>query len=588
MGSPSVDLLHFRGRSERSAGGAGLYTALAAKRAGADVTMVAPRPDPMPPELVAPAQLLTWRGPIVSPEALPHFEIAHEPGGKTTYLKGVWGSEGQLTAADIPEDLEPGLAYVVPMMDSTRQLEIAHHLRDRGWTVGCGTYGGATRKHLATVRESLDLADIFFCNEDEAIALFGSVESATTVPGKLLYVTRGEHGARVLQGDYGTDVPGLRVDELDPTGAGDTFCGTALALLLRGAHPVVAARRAVAAAADMVTGVGPERLLAPLPADAPPEPPSDPRAGVDTARCESVAAIIATAPEAVAFDFTGPDYPGVGHAHALDFFFAATLQLFGFWTVSAGRYEAPMIAQIDGRALKGSDFLWAAYRRWLDEAPDELRPDGQADPTSFDHRMRDDGGRNPLPAGPLHPRAAGAYGRDMAELGWTPESIVETAGATDRPLGDLMRRLDHIGGYKEDPLRNKSALLATILTQRPESWLRPGADEDVPPIVDYHCMRSCLRLGLVVIEDGALRARLEERAILPAEDEAAVRQACYDAVGRVQRASGRSMGAVDWFFFQNRRRCPEMSEPDCPACPADPACAHARELFQPVIRTTAY
>jgi hypothetical protein len=48
------------------------------------------------------------------------------------------------------------------------------------------------------------------------------------------------------------------------------------------------------------------------------------------------------------------------------------------------------------------------------------------------------------------------------------------------------------------------------------------------------------------------------------------------------------MGAVDWFFFNARRRCPEMTEPECNLCALDPLCAHRKELFQPVLRTTFY
>lgn len=249
-----------------------------------------------------------------------------------------------------------------------------------------------------------------------------------------------------------------------------------------------------------------------------------------------------------------------------------------------------MTADLGGRSLKGSDFLWAAYRRWLDEAPDELTPAGHAtlDTALFDRRLRDDAGKNPLPAGALHPEAAASYGRDLVELGWTPAGLLEAANESDRPIEAFLRRLDHVGGYKEDPLRKKSALLAAILTQRPERWLRASAGEDVPPIVDYHCLRSCLRLGMVVIDDRDLGGRIEGRELVTAVDEAVIREACFDAVAEVHRLSGRPMGAVDWFFFQNRRRCPEMSEPDCAACPADAVCAHATALFQPVLRTTAY
>jgi hypothetical protein len=67
-----------------------------------------------------------------------------------------------------------------------------------------------------------------------------------------------------------------------------------------------------------------------------------------------------------------------------------------------------------------------------------------------------------------------------------------------------------------------------------------------------------------------------------------VREACFEALRQLRAASGRPMAALDWFFFQNRRRCPEMTEPDCSVCPLDPACAHRKALFQPVFRTAFY
>jgi len=605
IGSPSVDILHFHGRTERAAGGAGLYTSLAARRAGARVTMIAPRPDPMPPELVDPAARLDWRGPIVEPDTLPHFEIEHGPGGRTTYLNAVWGSEALLTPEVLPADLTPGLAYIVPMIESGHQLALARHLRAvAGWTIACGTYGGATRRFRDTVLATLEAADVFFCNEPEAMALFGALEDARVPAGRILFITRGARGARVVQGDHGTDIDPFPVEELDPTGAGDTFCGTALAGLAAGLHPVVCARRAAAAAAHMVTGVGPERLLEvgggreaarpgePEAGHAPAPGASRPaaRVRIDHDRLAAVARTLAASGEVTPFPFTGEDFPEVGDPRALDFFFAATLQQFGFWRERGSRYEEPMIAPLGGRARKGSDFLWAAYRRWLAEAPEELRPERQAGltPEMLDHRLRDDEGRNPLPAAPLHAALAVTCGRDMLALGWTPTALLEAAARAERPLATFLSALDHVGGYKEDPLRKKSALLAAILAQRPERFLVPGPGEDIPPIVDYHCQRTCLRLGIVHIEDTELEARVVDRQVLREPEERLIRAACHGAMAELRERSGRPMGAVDWFFFQMRRRCPEMREPECPACPADDVCAHRTRLFQPVFRTTAY
>ena len=303
-----------------------------------------------------------------------------------------------------------------------------------------------------------------------------------------------------------------------------------------------------------------------------------------------MAAVLAAQPDVHEHDFVGEDLPPVDHPHALDFFFSATLQQFGFWTEKGGAYERPTIALRGGRTLKGSDYAWAAYKVWLDLDPGQLSPSGQADLSAeaLNERFRSDDGATALAGFELHLAQARAYGRDMQELGWAPGDVVARANQSPTPLRALLTQLDHVGGYKEDPLRKKSALLATILQQRPERFLRREPGETAPPIVDYHVQRSCLRMGLVVVDDAELRGRLVARRSLGAQDEGAVRAACAAAVAELQQASGRSMGALDFFLFQARQRCPEMSEPECARCPVDPVCAHEKRLFQPVFRTPFY
>lgn len=588
IGGASLDVLHFRGSTVRSAGGAGLYTALAARRAGARVTMFAPRPSPMPEALVPAAERLDWIGPEVRPEQLPAFEIAHHGRGRTEMAQARPGAEPRLAPDALPaKALEVDWACCIPLMDLGRQRVFVSFLKRHGLRVAGGTYHAAARNERARVLEIIDRVDAFFCNESEAADLFGRPDAAAARPGQLLFVTRGEGGVLVAQGSHVTAIPGVTVEELDPTGAGDTFCGTALAMLAQGLHPVEAARQAVAAAAEMVTAPGPEALLRPPP---PAAPPLDPRVRVDAAQVERLASLVATEAQVAEFDFVGPQFPPVGDPRALDFFFAATLQQFGFWTEAEGRYEAPMIATLGGLSLKGSDYLWAAYRRWMEADPAGLAPAGQErlEPDAFLARLRSDAGADPLPAAELHLEQARAYGRDMGALGWTPAAIVDGANAAPLPLGAFLERLDHVGGYKEDPLRKKSALLATILRQRPERLLRSEPTEIAPPIVDYHVQRSCLRIGLVVIRDAALRDRLVARQALASADEQAVRYACATAVRKLERLSGRSMGAVDYLLFTARERCPEMSEPECARCALDPVCAHDKALFQPVLRTTFY
>jgi sugar/nucleoside kinase (ribokinase family) len=591
IGGASLDVLHFAGQTVASAGGAGLYTAAAAARAGAATAMFAPRPDPVPEALAPALPRINWSGPVVPPEELPHFEIAHYGGGKAELVNARWGAEARLSPADLPGNLAVvPLIHITALGTTQRQLDFLHACRQGGARrISAGTYGRAVYGDSNAVRRLFEAADIFFMNENEANGLFGSVEQAHTAPGKLLFVTLGERGVRVVQGDYVTAVPGQPADELDPTGAGDTFCGASLAGLAAGLHPVMAARQAIALAAQMIGAVGPVALwqTGPLPA-----PLRDGRVAVNQAQIQRIAGQVAAQPQFQPFDFIALDFPPAGHPAALDYFFTATLQQFSFWEAAEGRYSAPLLAPIDGAVRKGSDYLWRAWLRPLDADADVAfySPARQAGLTvaALDGLLRADDGSMPMPAFDLHLAQAQAYGRDLLALGRTPQDLVAAANAAAQPATALLALLDGVGGYKEDPLRKKSGLLALILTQRPERWLRTAPGETFPPVIDYHLMRSCLRTGLIDVLDPALEQMLLERRLIAAADEWAVRLAAYEAVEQLARQSGQAMGAIDWFFFNARRRCPEMSEPECASCAVDPVCAHRKALFQPVLRTVFY
>jgi hypothetical protein len=193
-----------------------------------------------------------------------------------------------------------------------------------------------------------------------------------------------------------------------------------------------------------------------------------------------------------------------------------------------------------------------------------------------------------MPALDLHLEKARHYGRDMLALQLTPQAVLQEALASAEPLQTFLVTLDQIGGYKQDPLRKKSLLLALILNQRPETFLPLRNDEQVAPVIDYHALRSCLRIGLIDVIDEELRNKLLNRQIVSPAEEWAVRYAAYRSREQVVALSGKSEGAVDWFFFNARKRCPEMSEPECRFCQVDPVCAHRKDLFQPVLRTSFY
>jgi ribokinase len=589
IGGASLDILHFKGQTASSAGGAGMYTAMAAHRCGVKVSLFAPRPQPIPPPLQPIAgRLAAWLGPPVTLDDLPRFEIAYE-GGETTYLKAFFGYESILTPESLPDDVSAyDFIHVVPLGNAHRQLEFIRACRGRGaQKLSAGTYLGGIRQSPDTIREIISHTDIFFLNQLEAETLFGSLDSAKTSAGKLLFITLGANGARVVQGGYATDIPSAPANELDPTGAGDTFCGGTLAGLIHNRHPIMAARHAAPLAAQMIEHVGPAALFFNEP---PPAIPTDVRVAIDDSQVHKISALISNVGEASPFPFVGDELPPVGDPKALEYFFAATLQQFSFWSEKNHRYHEPLIAPLGGVRLKGAFYLFASFRRRLEADPDFCSIERQAQLTrdEFLEIFRADDGSDPMPALDLHLEQANRYGRDMLALTLTPEAVLRSAQASSHPLRTLLAQLDQIGGYKEDPLRKKSGLLALILNQRPEYFLEFGDGEEVEPVIDYHLMRSCLRTGLIDVNDETLKSRLIQRQLITPEDEWAVRHAAYCAIQQVVEISGKSMGAVDWFFFGARQRCPEMTEPDCPRCSVDSVCTHRRELFQPVIRTVFY
>ena len=327
-------------------------------------------------------------------------------------------------------------------------------------------------------------------------------------------------------------------------------------------------------AAEMIGETGPAALLRER---RPPRPLPDERVTVNEEQVAQVAALIARSDEADTYPFVDDDLPPTDHPAALDYFFSSTLQQFGFWSHANGRYREPLVATIDGEERKGAFYFFRAWCRWLRDDPESLTPQAQAKLSKSDLLavLRDDHGNDPVPAIDLHLAMARAYGEDMVALQQTPADILRRANEAADPVSALLCELDRIGGYKEDSLRKKSALLAIILRQRPEAFLL-DKDDDAPPIVDYHVMRSCLRIGLLDVADETLAKKLTERRLLSEADEWAVRSAAFDCVDLLVQKSGKSLGAVDWFLFQARQRCPEMQEPQCASCVVDPLCAHRK------------
>lgn len=121
--------------------------------------------------------------------------------------------------------------------------------------------------YLETVRRLIGLAQFVLPSDADAALLWpniGFADWARTLPAQVVALKRGEKGAVALAGGVLTDLPAYPVQVVDPTGAGDCFCGTFVTLLAGGMPVQDALARAVIAGGLAVTALGPMEGNTPL------------------------------------------------------------------------------------------------------------------------------------------------------------------------------------------------------------------------------------------------------------------------------------------------------------------------------------
>ena len=237
--------------AERFAGGKGLNQAVAAHRAGGDVTF--------------------------------SFSIGTDEDGQ--FLSGFLEKDGVNFAPLIDENFKTSVAYILVDEYGENQISVVPganynpKLREFNFPIGPGLLvlqleiGNENNFSLAKKAKSLgwktvltpapfsqfdsallEFIDVLTLNESEAIATSGSSDFIDA--GKVLsqnvesvFVTRGAAGVAIFQnGELTGIVDALKVESIDATGAGDTFCGYLAAGLAEGVSHMDAARLGTIAA----------------------------------------------------------------------------------------------------------------------------------------------------------------------------------------------------------------------------------------------------------------------------------------------------------------------------------------------------
>jgi 2-dehydro-3-deoxygluconokinase len=139
------------------------------------------------------------------------------------------------------------------------KVSIDSNLRLRLWPID---------RARAAIAAAASLSDYFFPSMEDAEALSGkkapeeNLAWAHGLGAKNVFLKLGADGVIVSDGTAKRRFEGLKVAAVDATGAGDCFCGAALARLAAGDDVFAAARYANAAAALATTGYG---AVAPIP-----------------------------------------------------------------------------------------------------------------------------------------------------------------------------------------------------------------------------------------------------------------------------------------------------------------------------------
>ena len=225
------------------AGGKGNNQATAAARAGARTTFVGAFGDD--------DNGARLRASLTDSGAHPLVRTSSEPTGTALIVVAKSGENSivvnagaNATLTDLTDTERAAIADADVVL---LQLEIPLDTVIEAATTATGTVVLNAAPAQPLPRDLLDNVDLLIVNEHEAALLGGADELLTVVPR--LVVTLGAEGALVRTRESTTTVPGIKVDVVDTTGAGDTFCGALVARLDEGATLDEAVRFATVAAA---------------------------------------------------------------------------------------------------------------------------------------------------------------------------------------------------------------------------------------------------------------------------------------------------------------------------------------------------
>jgi hypothetical protein len=250
-----------------------------------------------------------------------------------------------------------------------------------------------------------------------------------------------------------------------------------------------------------------------------------------------------------------------------------------FFLVAICQHTVSLRGTIEGRPLRGWDYLEAASRRCLDaftasRCQHLTGPELQAIFSDDFDPAKSTLDRVEERLGQLHQCARFL----LQEYDGDAMNLYRAAAGRVAGEGGLLQRLARCPPYS-DPLYKKSFVLLMMASTAGIWELKDPEALRIP--IDYHIMRIALRSGLVEVRDPGLSLHLKERRPATPQLDQRVRSCVEEGCDLLVRASGRSIFLVDMLLWHIGRSCCFYEhEPYCGPrpCPSSDGCTLVKAL----------
>ena len=196
------------------------------------------------------------------------WQVCEEDGRRTQ----VWRVPGLAIGAQLerhvdklPDAYRHAKAFHLGVHPEDPDLEFINALRKNGATVSVEPFRAAQHPLTQTELQALlSAGQIFSPNVQEAVSLVGSAEPRELIQkmvdagAKIVALRQGENGTTVHRADTGETrhIPAFKITVVDPTGAGNAFCGGFLAGWLKTGDIYTAGLYGAVAASFLLEQVG--------------------------------------------------------------------------------------------------------------------------------------------------------------------------------------------------------------------------------------------------------------------------------------------------------------------------------------------